>query len=740
MPAEQPPPQLEESASAPGANDSFPVLGVGASAGGIKSFQTFLDHMPPDGGMAFVLIQHLDPERKSMLAEIMAHRTGMAVRQAEDGMEVVPNAVYVIPPGAALTIEGGRLRLTPPTEPRGRRTPVDAFFLSLAEERGEAAIAVVLAGAGRDGTLGLRAIKDRGGLILAQAPDTADGQGAMSGMPRSAIETGLVDYVLPVEEMPARLLAYLRHRVRIDGPAEAAGGAPPEAGDHLTRICALLHDATGHDFSQYKDKTLIRRINRRMQVLQVDDADRYIERLRREPAEIDRLLQDLLIGVTHFFRDPEAFDALAEKVIPRIVAGKGADDQVRVWVPGCATGEEAYSIAILLREALGGGMGGRRVQVFATDIDEPALRVARAGQYPPSIAADVSPERLRRFFTSDGKSYRLAKEIRYACIFSTHNLIRDPPFSKLDLISCRNLLIYLNTDLQRRLIPLFHYALEAGGYLFLGSSENVSQHAGLFATVDKRHRIFQNRQKEARPVVDFPLAARGLRRTGAILVPPRRPALRGDDALEAARVVLDEFAPAYVVVDGRGGVVRFSARTGRYLTPPAGAPSTNLLDMARPGLRLDLRAALHRAIEAGETVARGDVRVAINGGVQTIRLTVRPLVSGTNEDGRYLVVFEDVGPIQTDGGAPGDRREGGGDDDVESATVRHLEDELRATRAHLESTIEELETANEELQSSNEDLLSANEELQSSNEELETSKEELESANEELHTVNAELN
>ncbi|HET8726779.1 MAG TPA: chemotaxis protein CheB [Alphaproteobacteria bacterium] len=704
-----------------------PVIGIGASAGGIEALQRFFPAVEPDCGMSFVVVQHLSPEHKSILADLIARASRLPVTQIKDETKVEPNHVYVIPPNASLTLADGRLHLAKPTVSHRHRTPIDGFLASLAEAQGENAACVILSGTGSDGTLGLRAIKQRGGLTIAQAEAEYD------GMMRSAVATGLVDLVLRAEEMPAKLAEHFGHLAKM-GERKGPDGVAQETTDYLAQICALLRTRTGHDFSDYKDKTVARRVQRRMHVLQIDEVPTFVERLRKDPREADLLFQDLLIGVTNFFRDREAFEALERQVIPKLFEGKGPDDTVRVWVPGCSTGEEAYSIAILLREHMPRVEGAPKLQIFATDIDENALETARIGRYPATIAHDMSPKRLTRYFLREDGTYRIASELRESCLFSLHNLLRDPPFSRLDLISCRNLLIYLNADLQNRVIPLLHYALRGDGYLFLGSSENVTRHSRLFANVDKANRIFQRRPQEARRLPEFPL-------TAARASPPRPgrsvPVIPPERSLQdlAERQILDRYAPAYVVVTAAGEVLHTSGRTGKYLELPAGTPDINLFGMARSGLRMDLRSAVHKAASTGQATIRNGITIGTNGGRQTLNLIVQPLRTGDLEDALFLVAFQDVGGVW----AESELESAESATDVEGAT-RHLEAELQATKERLQTTTEELESSNEELKSANEELSSMNEELQSANEELETSKEELQSINEELQTVNTELN
>jgi two-component system CheB/CheR fusion protein len=700
----------------------FPIVGIGASAGGVEALEAFFAAMPAENGMAFVVVMHLDPTHASWLADIIARRTSMPVAAVRDGDTVEPGHVYVLPPGAIVTISERRLHLRERGAGAGERAAVDIFFNSLAEDCGENAVGIVLSGSGSDGTLGIKAIKEQGGLTLAQGSDRTEPR--FKDMPESATATGLVDLVVPVEQMPERLLGYLRSEGMVE--SERIGAA-------TGKIYEILHGRLGHDFSEYRDKTFGRRLQRRMQVLQITNIDAYVDRLQHDPDEAPRLFRDLLIGVTAFFRDPDAFRALETTVIPKIFEGAGPGEEVRVWVPGCSTGEEVYTIAILLREQMETLSRAPRVQLFGSDIDERALTVARAGQYPRSLLAHVSPERLKRFFVSDGHTYQLMREIRDLCIFSPHSVLRDPPFSRLNLISCRNLLIYLNADLQTRVIPVFHYGLKPDGFLFLGLSETVTRHGDLFAPLDKQHRIYKRRDL-VKPALSLATQFTTKVRRPHWSAPSAQAsgALMPNILRSASAVVMEHFAPAHVVVNAEGDVLHYSIRTGRYLEPAFGSPSRDLLAMARKGLRLDLRATLRKAVETHQTVTNEHVAVEINGaGVQTVSLTVQPITEG--DETVFLVVFTDVGPIRLHDEAARSVPVG------ESASLEQVERELQETKQRLQGTIEELETSNEELKSSNEEMLSVNEELQSSNEELEASKEETQSINEELQTVNSEL-
>ncbi|RYC33409.1 chemotaxis protein CheR [Lichenibacterium minor] len=716
---------------------SFPIVGIGASAGGVEALEGLFRHMPAESGIGFVVVTHIGPDHASLLAEVVARYTSMPVMFAEDGVEVAPDTVYVLPSSASITIGDGVLRIVPTDRGRHEHHPIDVFLASLARDCGDSAASIVLSGGDGDGTLGTRAVKERGGLTMAQV---ADGQGAFhSDMPRSAIATGLVDLAVPVEEMGRHLAVFARSLADAD-MAEVSADASDGAGRlDQTRheIYAILRNQVGHDFAGYKVRTFDRRVGRRMQVAQLDTLDGYVELLRRKPREAGALFRDLLINVTNFFRDTEAFDKLAEIVVPRLLEGRGADDTVRVWVPGCATGEEVYSVAILIRERMERMSAVPRVQIFATDIDERALAIARAGRYPEGLLDNLTPERRGRYFIQDGSSFVLSKDVRDLCIFSPHSVIRDPPFSRIDLVSCRNLLIYFGTDVQNLVIPTFHYALKPGGFLFLGTSESVSQFADLFTPLDKKQRIFQARDDHAGSLRLPTLVGHAARVFPASPALPPRQQIGGVATMRQVveRQVLERFAPAHVVATRDGDVVYYSARTGKYLEPAAGAPTRQLVNMARKGLRLDLRTAFSEALERQNLVTRESVPVELEDGrIQLVTLSVEPLAEAQDDKPLFLVLFADEGSVLSRETAltRAQLQHGG--------AMAHLETELRETRERLQSLIEEYETALEELKSSNEELVSVNEELQSTNEELEASKEELQSLNEELHTVNAELN
>ena len=723
---------------------SFPIVGIGASAGGLAAFEAFFSGLPTDTapGMAFVLVQHLAPDHKSLLTELIRHYTSMEVFEVEDGMAIRPNCAYIIPPNRDMAILNGTLQLMEPAAPRGRRLPIDFFFRTLAQDQRERAIGIVLSGTGSDGTLGVRAIKGEGGMIMAQTPASTE----YDGMPRNAIATGLVDYELLPAEMPTALIAYVRRTLgRTSRPSIAP--APPE--NVTKKIFVLLRAQVGHDFSQYKTSTIERRIARRMAVHQIEAIDGYLKFLQRTPAEVEALFRDLLIGVTNFFRDPEAFKALEEKIVPELFAGRPTGAAIRAWSAGCSTGEEAYSLAMLLAEGEESMGLGSKAQVFATDIDSQAIGIARAGIYPASIATDLSPQRLSRFFSAepDGGTFRVHKGLRDMLIFSEQDVIRDPPFSKLDLISCRNLLIYMGGDLQKKLIPLFHYALNPGGFLFLGTSETIGEHDALFAVVDRKLKLYQ-RKEDFRGVRRassgrFPLAmtATDTASPSAAGMNARavRPPLR--ELTECA--LLQQLVPVGALVNGQGDVLYLHGRTGSYLEPAPGEVGvSNILKMAREGLRHELAAALHKAVANNETVRRPSLRVRTNGDFTAVSLTVRPVEADPATKVRgplFLVILEEAPPFDSARAEHIAVPETLAFDADADARIAALRQELQAKEEYLQSINEELETSNEELKSSNEEMQSVNEELQSTNEELETSKEELQSVNEELATVNAEL-
>jgi chemotaxis methyl-accepting protein methylase/signal transduction histidine kinase len=704
----------------------FPVVGIGASAGGLDAFKKFFSAMPAAPDMAFVLIQHLDPTRESLTASLLDANTPMRVEQVQEGMVVEANRVYVIPPNSYMDIRAGVLRLSPPSAPRSLRMAVDFFLRSLAEDRQENAIGIILSGTGTDGTLGLKDIKANGGMTMVQDPETAQ----HDGMPRSAIASGSADYVLPAEGMAEALLAYVKHATVAAssemGSAVTSATEPDVAADPLQETLGLLRTHAKFDFAGYKKGTLRRRMLRRMGLRHLANLSSYVEVLRRDDGEVNALFKDLLINVTSFFREPEAWQFLQEQVIRRVIAAKSPDLPVRIWVPACSTGEEAYSMAMLLAEESQAAQKPCVLQLFASDVDAEALESARAGVYPEGIAANISPERLERFFTKGEHTYRVNKELRDTVVFAQQSLVSDPPFSRLDVISCRNLFIYLEAAIQEQLLPLLHFALRDGGYLFLGSAEGIGLQEDLFEPVSSKWRIFRRVGPTRHDLVHFPVAATPATRVGRGR--PVRPSSPTRLAALAQSLLLQRYAPACVIVDRDGRILYFHGRTDDYLQQPAGVPTPDLLAQARSGLRTKLRSALQDAVRSNERVVTGGVQMRRGDAFPIVRLSVEPLSGATGDsEALWLVSLQDE-PIDAATAAPTDDRRTAAD----VALVHQLEYELKSTKEDLQQTIEDLRASNEE-------LMSVNEEFQSSNEELETSKEELQSLNEELTTANSQL-
>jgi two-component system CheB/CheR fusion protein len=702
------------------------VVGVGASAGGLEAFSQLLAALPADLGMAVVLVQHLAPQHESALPALLSSVSALPVVQVSEGMRVEANRVYVIPPNVQMEIVDGDLHLNPRPSDRSQFTPVDFFLRSLADSAQERAVAVILSGTASDGAAGVREVKGAGGITIAQDPATAK----YDGMPRAAIATGMVDLVLSPAEIAAELLRIPRYPFAEAVEAEdgSAFGEP-----ELLRVFSLLRTATGVDFKQYKRATMLRRLRRRMALQKIPSLSQYVKFLEDTPKELQRLYQDVLIHVTRFFREPESFQALTADVFPKIVGNRRGDSPIRVWVCGCATGEEAYSVAIALLEFLGDEVRSTPIQIFATDVSEPAIEHARSGIYPESVAGDLSEDLLRRYFRKVDGSYRVSEAVRDLCVFARQDLTRDPPFSKLDLVLCRNVLIYMTAPLQRKLMATFHYALKPTGFLMLGHAETIGVHNDLFSIAHKQHRIYGRRPTDALPSISFS--------ADYSTAPPqriKRTEVREDGRglqAEANRMLLDRYAPAGVVVDSEMNIIQFRGQTGRYLEPSPGEPSLSLLKMTREGLLYGVRSALNTARKRRAAVRREGLRVKADGAWHIVNVQVLPLAA--SERSHYLVLFEEETPRGrvTRKSDRAEARRGR----IESPPVEELQQELAASREHLQSIIQELEAANEELQSANEEILSSNEELQSTNEELDTAKEELQSTNEELNTVNEEL-
>jgi two-component system CheB/CheR fusion protein len=712
----------------------FPVVGVGASAGGLQAFTKLLRKVPGDTRMAIVLVQHLSPSHKSHLAELLGSSTSLPIRQAVDGMDIEAGHVYVIPPDARMAIADGKLHIGERPLDRTQFTPIDYFFESLATFYQERAIAVVLSGTASDGARGLGTVKAAGGITFAQDPSEAQ----FDSMPRTAIAAGTVDAVMPVERIAAELVRLCRHPFLLDSRPRVV----PD-GDHapanLREVFQILRKAVGVDFTNYKLPTILRRIQRRMALHRMVDLDRYTALLLKQPREVEELYEDLLIHVTGFFREPEAFQALKTEVFPKIVEARQADGPIRAWVPGCSSGEEVYSLAMALEEFLGERTDGTQFQIFGTDVSQRMIDRARLGVFAEAVAHQAGAARLRRFFTQADGKYRISKSLREHCVFSRQDLTRDPPFSKLDLIVCRNLLIYLGYPLQRKVMTVFHYGLKPTGFLMLGRSETTSAHADLFALVDKKQKIYAKKPTAAPAALELAISVPSLRLPE--IPDRRRTALpRRDDSAgaEVNRVILDRYGPPGVLVDGDFQIIRTRGRTGRYLELATGEAKLEVLKMVKEGLLYGLRTGLREARTRNVHIRKEGLHVRSEGDMHVVNIDVTPI--GAGADRRFLVLFEEPPPKtgRVAGGKKGAQAKGNGATTM-AETVRQLETELVANREYLQSIIEDLEGANEELQSANEEILSSNEELQSTNEELDTAREELQSTNEELNTLNEEL-
>ena len=709
---------------------SLVIVGIGASAGGLEAIEQFLAHTPLHQDLALVVVQHLGPEQKDLLVELLQRKTQMTVQQVVDGTQVEPDHVYVIPPGKELSILHGTLHLLDPLEPRGLRLPIDAFFRALADDLREASIGVVLSGMGSDGTLGLRAIKEHGGLTMVQEPGSA----AFDGMPKSAIATGVADVVAPPDQLALRLVAT---QVHARGQREPVVGVDEPAAGGLSKLLVVLRARSGHDFSGYKKSTVQRRVERRMSIHQIGRIDTYVRFLRENPQEADLLFRELLVGVTQFFRDPPLWQMLRDRALPELLPGADQRRGLRAWVIGCSTGEEAYSLAIAFREALEATRPQRSctLQIFATDLDPDAITVARQGVYPANIAADVDSTRLQRYFSEEHGRYRVRREIREMVTFATHNVIQDAPFTRLDVVCCRNLLIYLTADLQQKLLPLFHYALNPGGLLVLGNAETLGAHARLFAPLDAKLRLFRRREDiEPPPVMDIPLPYRTPDLPARADAPPSAAAANaGSLQALADQLVLQRFSPATVLVNDRGDIVYVSGRTGKYLEPAAGKVSWSVLAMAREGLREPLAHALHEVVRRPGDVTVHGLAVATETGARSVDVIVHAVTTPAELAGMVLIAFVDAAVVPVAPSGRAQRRRKG------NSPIAEVERMLGAVQDENRTLREAMQSSHEELRSTNEELQSSNEELQSINEELTTSKEEMQSLNEELQTVNAEL-
>ena len=712
---------------------SFSIVGIGASAGGLEALEQFLSHVPQNSGLAFVIVQHLDPTRQGIMPELLQRTTKMKVIQVRDRTVVQRNCVYVIPPNKDMSILHGILHLLTPASPRGLRLPIDFFLRSLAQDQHERSIGVILSGMGSDGTLGLRAIKEKAGVVLVQDPATAK----FNGMPRSAIDSGLADVVAPVEELPGRIMAYLQ---RTPLPRTAELGLEDKTQSALDKAIILLRAHTGHDFSLYKKNTFYRRIERRMGIHQIDKIAGYVRYLQENSQELDLLFKELLIGVTSFFRDPACWEELRKKILPALIASRPDGHVLRIWVPGCSTGEEAYSLAMVFKEVLAKLTSKKkiRLQIFATDLDKDAIDKARQGIYPENICADVTPEQMSRFFKKEEHGCRVTSEIREMVTFAPQSLILDPPFTRLDFLSCRNLLIYLAPEMQKKLMPLFHYSLSPGGILFLGIAETVGSSTDLFAPLNHKLRIFRRTESAVRPDrVEFPSHFALPRPVGTDTPPQKKPGVSLQSLTD--RLILEHYAPPAVLVNDKGNILYVSGRTGKYLEPAAGKANWNIFAMAREGLRYELGNAFHKALDHEEAVVVRGLKVGISGGKQHVDIAIQRLKEPESLCGLVMILFTDVAaPPEIERERPG-RPEKAGKNPARSARLDEIERKYQQARMDAQTTREEMQTAQEELRSSNEEQQSANEELQSTNEELTTSKEEMQSLNEELQSVNAEL-
>jgi two-component system CheB/CheR fusion protein len=739
-----------QSAMPHGQGSATTIVAIGASAGGIEAVTDLLNYLPPNTGMAFVLVQHLDPKHHSILTELLSRKTAMNVTEVTDGLPVKSDHVYVIPPNASMSISDDTLHLGPREESRGMHMPVDNFMRSLAEQKGNRAIGVILSGSGSDGTLGMAEIQAHGGVTFAQDEATAK----YYGMPRSVVVAGCVDYVLPPKGIGRELTRIARHPYVAQRSLPGAAEGIAVAGAGLDGIFQTLRRATGVDFTHYRQTTILRRIQRRMVVHKIDKIREYAKFVQKNSAEVKALYQDMLINVTSFFRGPRVFEALKSAVFPVIQKNLMRERGIRVWTPGCASGEETYSVAITLLEFLGDRAPQVPIQFFGTDVSETSVIRARSGVYPENIQADVSPERLQRFFTKAEGGYRVSKIIRDMCIFAQHNVLNDPPFSRMDLICCRNLLIYLEPVLQSKVISLFHYALRPGGFLLLGSSEGLGGTTGLFTVEDRAHKILSRKTGAAREAVTFSLRSQAERgEHGAAQAPARQMEANWNYAeaqKEFDRRLLTQYAPATVFVNEEMEIIHTRGNVNRYLKLASGRASLSLLKMAREGLLYELRNAIGRAKKENAVTGKKNLQIKDGNGNgneegaeetearRLVNFDVIPVTLGNAEEQYFMIVFQEAPAELSSKGAPRRARPGREAQEALQRTTK-LEQELAATKEYLQSVIETQEATNEELQSANEEILSSNEELQSTNEEMETAKEELQSANEELTTVNDEL-
>ena len=705
----------------------FPIVGIGASAGGLEALEQFFNNMPKDNGMAFVVIQHLDPNHVGIMPELLQRTTEMKVTQATDRLQIKPNCVYVIPPNKSMSILNGALHLFEPIETRGLRLPIDFFFRSLADDQQDNSIGIILSGMGSDGSLGLKTIKEKNGLVMVQDPLNSK----FDGMPRSAIATVIVDIVAPAIELPAKLIDCLNFTPIALPNTEI----DPKNTSNLEKIVILLRTQTGHDFSLYKKNTLFRRIERRMNVHQIDKIQSYVRFLQENPKELEILFKELLIGVTNFFRDTAVWQKLKDQVLPDLFNELPNGHNIRAWIPGCSTGEEAYSLAIIFKEAYDKIKHDKNLtfQIFATDLDTDTIEIARKGYFSSNIVADVSPERLSQFFTVDETGFRVNTAIREMVIFAPQNVIKDPPFTKLDMLSCRNMLIYMEPELHKKLMALFHYSLNPGGIMLLGSAESEGSQPNLFTLIDMKLKLYK---RSVTPIttelIDFPSSFLHKK----MLVSNEQKPTKAIENIQtlADQVLLQRFAPASVLINENGDILYIAGRTGKYLEPAAGKANMNIYSMAREGLNNLLPGAIRKAKQNYDPVVLHNIKVGTNGGTQMIDVTIQQIEKPDAIKGTIMIVFTDVFELRKSANQKKKTTEPG-----TTSRQHEIEIELQRTIEELQSTREEMQTSQEELKSTNEELQSANEEMQSTNEELTTSKEEMQSLNEELQTVNIEL-
>ena len=701
--------------------EKFPIVGIGSSAGGLEALELFLKNIPEDSDMAFVIVQHLDPTRKDLMVELLQRVTTLQVLQAEERMVVKPKCIYIIPPNKDMSIFHGMLHLFEPAKPRGLRLPIDYFFRSLADDQQDKGIGVILSGMGTDGTLGLGAIKEKGGVVFIQDPASAK----YDSMPKSAIEAGLADVITTVEDIPLKIVSYFNHKPSIEKSELAI---PDKTQNSIEKVMILLRAKTGHDFSLYKRNTVFRRLERRMGIHQIDDIITYVRFLQDNPQELELLYKELLIGVTNFFRDPKVWEKLRTEVFPEFMA-RGNIQTLRAWVPGCATGEEAYTLAILFKEMVDLVKPAHepKLQIFATDISQEAIDKAREAIYPSNISADLTPERLERYFDEVDNGFQVTKPIREMVIFAQQSIIRDPPFTKLDILSCRNLLIYLTPELQKKIIPLFHYSLNPGGFLLLGNAETVGNYTNLFESLPGQSRLYRKLESNALSErVEFPLAYVSNQPL------PLKPPENMESLVE--KLIMKLYAPATVLVNSNGDILYISGRTGDFLEPAAGKANWNIFAMIREGLGYSLHNAFQRAVREIETITVKNAVVKNNGETKTVNITVQPLEEPVTLRKMVLIVFTEVTVLHKSK-AKSKAVHG----DVESDRIAELEEELKQSHQQLKLVREEAQASQEKFSATNEELQSTNEELQSTNEEMTTSKEEMQSLNEELQTVNHEL-